>query len=90
MAKQAEIFGLQRLACLEEIDDGGDAKRFVLCAVAMGDKSLGRREILEVHSQSVADDVHSDGTENNFSRHGRFDENNVNRGGEGSSVLCVA
>ena len=70
--------------------DGRDAEGFVLRAAAMGDKSFGRRKILEVHGQPSADDIHSDGAKNNLSRYGRFDEDNFNRGREGAFVLRVA
>ena len=48
--------------------NGGNAERFLLCAVAVGDKSFGRGKILEMHGQPSADDVHSDGAKNNLSR----------------------
>ena len=52
--------------------DGRDAEGFVLRAAAMGDKSFGRRKILEVHGQPAADDVHSHGSKNSFPRHRRI------------------
>lgn len=54
--------------CLGSKADGGDVERFVLCSAEMGDKPVGSGGVLESDGESVADDVHTDGSKDNLSR----------------------